>query len=442
MQLRSDTTVISRDYVRARLLAAIVTSFALLVFPSTALEWLGYSYSGEGGLFLMKIHPSTYIALAFLGFLLAVDLREGAGVPSYIPQPVLLYGICLGVTISFTIIYNGLVNVSFLVDTLLMPAIVAILLAQLTQKQRAVFFPWIVGFMTFNAVIAMIEAVTGWRMLPYMVQGVELIYDTRSTAMMGHALQGSLMMAITIFGVLAVPERWWWRLPAIGLMFAGMLAFGGRSSLVLLILLFMIYQWRTTADLLTGARFRMATAVLVITLLLFLPIILTYLFAGTSFGQSMIERLTWDGSAQTRLVALDVFGLMTIEQFFLGVSAQIFDKLIILLQLPWTIEIAWIALLVRLGLIFFIVYMIGLVWGLGRYIWTGTHRAIKFGLVFFVLVMTTYIGIGAKTLVMTMAVLIFTTARAYTAEAHLLARQLQAARLAATRPLDPAAAGL
>lgn len=427
------TLVFKRDepkYLRARLFAVIMTAFVLLAVPSTALSWLGYNYGGEGGIFLMKIHPSTYIAIGFLAFLMLADWEFGLGAKSRIPRPILFYCLCLVVTIVCTLLNNGLVNISFLIDTLFMPAIMAILLAQLNQKQIAAFFPYIVAFMTFNAVIAIIEAVTGWRMYPYVVQGVELIYDKRSTAMMGHALQGSLMMAITIFGVLAVPERWWWRLPAIGVMFAGMLAFGGRSSLVLLLVLFAIYQWRAFADIFYGARFRLVTAVLVVSLLLLLPLVLTYLFAGTSFGQSMIDRLTWDGSAQTRLVALDVFGLMTLEQILLGVSARTFDTLVVLLQLPWTIEIAWIALLVRLGAIFFTVYVVGLVWGLGRYIWSGTHRAIKFGLIFFLLVMTTYVGIGAKTPVMTMAVLVFITARAYTAEAHLKAYKLMEAKLA------------
>lgn len=337
----------------------------ITVIPSALLPLIGWDYTLLSGSGVMKIHPSSYLAFLLAGTLVLLRWteRDLAGAwRRFIPLPVLVYGLAILSILAFMTFFHGGGSVGFMIDTLLMPAVVILLLQHLTLAQLARLFRIMVWIFTLNVGIALIEAVSGQRLIPFTVQGIVVVHDRRPTALLGHPLSNAHLTAVMLFLLLGCLHRRATKVLGGGFLALGLIAFGGRSAMVLFALCYCVYLCILFPRKARAGTLRWADLVLLSGGILLGPGVLLLVFALTPFGQLMLERMTWDDSAETRLSLFGIFRYLSPTDLLIGIPLERLNTYLLLLDIPWTIENAWVQLLVRFGLIFFAVFL----WALSR----------------------------------------------------------------------------
>lgn len=387
----------------------------LTVLPGTMLGLIGWNYSGLGGNPLTKIHPATYLALALGAFLMLFSWNErdlSGGRVRYMPLPVLTYALCIVAILAFLMLFHGGGSIAFMLDSLLMPAVVIFLILHLTPQQQAFLFRLLVALFVVNVLIGIGEALAGKRMFPFVIQGIEIIYDKRPTALMGHPLTNAHLTAITIFFAIGCLRTKAAKVLIGGFLAIGLVVFGGRSAMVLFALCYLVYLGVLFFRKSGTRRLQWSDLALVSGGLVLAPIVLVAVFTLTPFGQNMLERLTWDDSAESRIGLFGIFRYMDTVDLFIGISIERFNTYLILLDMPWTIENAWVQLLVRFGVIFFGIFLFGL-YKLFRYLARGQTMEGLFALVLFLLIASTNNSLSGKGSILSVLAVLAITSRAY-----------------------------
>mgnify|MGYP000945125145 CR=1 FL=1 len=89
-----------------------------------------------------------------------------------------------------------------LIDTFLLPIIAIILI---DEQRDTVAFPvemFLHVFLCLNALLGLFEVVSGWRLVPYVANGVEITSDWRATAIMGHPLANACVTGCYLLALL------------------------------------------------------------------------------------------------------------------------------------------------------------------------------------------------------------------------------------------------
>lgn len=391
--------------------------------PGTVLSLMGWNYSGLGGNPITKIHPASYLAMALSGFLMVFSWNEkdlSGGRVRFVPLPILTYMLCILAILAFLTLFHGGGSIAFMLDSLLLPGFIIILLQHLTVQQQSTLFRIMIALFLVNVSVGIAESLIGKRLIPFTIQGIEILYDKRPTALMGHPLTNAHLTAIAIFFAIGCLHTKAAKVLAGGFLAVGLVAFGGRSAMALFALLYMVYLGVLLARKSTARQLQWSDLALVSGGLVLVPFAIVVIFAFTPFGQNMLERLTWDDSAESRLGLFGIFSYLDAIDLFIGIPLERFKTYLILLDMPWTIENAWIQLLVRFGIIFFTVFIFGL-YKFFRYLAKGMPMEGLFALVLFLLIASTNNSLSGKgNLLSVLAVL------AITGKAHLsLARTAQ-----------------
>ena len=388
----------------------------LLTFvPGSLLALLGWNYGGFGGNPLTKIHPASYVTLAVCGFLMLFRWNEkdlSGGRVHFIPLPVLTYMLCILAILAFLTLFHGGGSIAFMLDSLLMPGLVIILLQHLTPQQQATLFRMLIGMFVLNVAIGIAESLGGQRLIPFTVQGVEIIYDRRPTALMGHPLSNAHLTAIAIFFAIGCLHSKMAKVLIGGFFAVGLVVFGGRSSMVLGALMYLIYLAALLMRKANARQLQWSDLALVSGGLVLTPIVIVVIFAFTPFGQNMLERLTWDDSAQSRIGLFGIFGYLDTLDLLIGIPLERFKTYLILLDMPWTIENAWIQLLVRFGVIFFMIFLFGL-YKLFRYLARGQNMEGLCAFVLFLLIASTNNSLSGKGSLLSVFAVLAITGKAY-----------------------------
>jgi hypothetical protein len=389
----------------AVLLTAVLSPFALAM--------IGWPYGTAGGSAIFKIHPATYFSCAVLGclFFFVWQPQNKAHLAEVAPRPVLIYGLCTLITFAFNVLLVGAGEISFVIDSLFMPVVVLLLVSHLTPAQQRVIFKILLSVFVMNSLVGMAEVATGSRLFPYTIQGLDIIYDKRATAFMGHPLTNAALTAVATFFVLGYVRKPLHVLSIIGLLYMGMIAFGGRSSLVLLTIALLgygVYHFFASAK---RQHLNLQTLAVITGVLFFAPFVLIYVMLGTTAGQAFVERLAWDDSASSRLQLFEIFRYISTAEIFLGTNSEKINALIAFSGLPWTIENGWVALFIRFGAILFGVYILGFSI-LYRYLLKGLAVEGKIALALFVVIAFANNSIAAKTPMISIVCLLAITAKA------------------------------
>jgi len=282
----------------------------------------GIPYTTPGGNPLFKIHPMTYLAvLAFIAAAIAYGnpLAYLARCAATFPGTA-YFLVILVIMILWTLLIQHQPLTS-LVDTFVPAALLIFLIPELTPRQHRALVIAIHLFMNANAMLGMVEVASGWRLTPLMLQGVSILWDWRASALLGHPLENAMLsgayLLMLLFGAdRTVPAPL--RVAIIALQMAGLVAFGGRTAMVLSFGLVFLRMLMTTAGIIAGKRFDARIAGLVVAAL---PILIGVGLLAYDVGvfDRMIERFTNDGgSADTRISILRIFNSFPLYDLLMG----------------------------------------------------------------------------------------------------------------------------
>lgn len=366
----------------------------MLLLPNPLLtHYTGYAEPG-GGNPLFKVHFYSYTLFLALLFVtanvggirfLSTQTSERPGVVQF--AVVVMF--CATVTIA----RQGIGGVAYMVDTLFAAPLAVMLISYLDAERRQRLTAFLIWFVTFNAAVGVFERILGIHLFHF--GDLDGFAHFRATAFMGHPLENALITSSMMFLVLAMPWSAWRKAFVLSVCMAGILAFGARGGFAITLLM------GTAAAVLFGARallrgeMRLSTLVnapLVGTLALAAGAVLTF---GTVLGERIVALARFDESAQARVDAFKLFDYLSLNDVLYGVD---FAEVNFILKLDKDVQIienCWIAILLMLGAILFVVFALSLL-GFFRSISRGRGALIAFAVMNFVLVASTNNSLSTK----------------------------------------------
>ena len=404
---------IGRNIVRGLTLASVASIFA--ISPLMLYDW-GFKYGDAGGSIVEKVHPGTWLALLAV---VATGLGRGNllfALDDFVrSRAVAAYLLGLGTLFAFTIEVR---NAPFTpwIDTFVLPALLYVLIQNMEtlDKRRAELIIHVL--LNANAALGLYENITGYRLTSFVAGQFLLETDWRSTALLGHPLAnalatGTYAIILGLGGGRDLPG--WLRLPVLGLQLIAMVAFGGRTSLVMTLLILAFVGLRRLAVLLMGGRFDALRAGL---LFMGLPALGAVILngAGAGFFDRMIGRFIDDnGSASARVVMLRLFDYISWEGIVFGPDPTLIGPLQYMLGIEYGIESFWVAFVLMNGLAVSLVFFAGLAAFSWR-LFIDTRPATLTLLFYYYFIASTSVSMSSKTCALGIfATMILTMMRAY-----------------------------
>jgi len=354
---RAGTTV---DAVtRFGLIAAVVVLFSV----SGGMLWLlGYNYDGLSGSAATKIHPSTYLIILLFAWR-SCTFGNPVGYCVHVAdrRPATALMAAIAIVLLFVIILRQRPNMAGMIDTFVASTLFALMLGEDDERTFARLPAVIHAIMTANALLALVEFATKTLVFPYRFDGEVFVNDLRSSALQGHPLANATLTSIYVLALLSgarslsTPVR----LGMIGLQCAALVAFGGRSAMVVTIILGGSYALFQGFRKLRAGRVNLLGAALAMMLVALLPIAIAVL-ASQGFFDALLSRFVSDGgSANARVEMFEIFKYLELRDVIVGPSVDLIDSLRRINGLEQGIENPIIRMTVYQGAFFTLVMMFG-----------------------------------------------------------------------------------
>lgn len=383
-------------------IAIFLSLFMLSPFGLALLKW---DYVSAGGAAFMRFHPSTYLIL--LTFLLVLITRGNpilAGVRIIQNDARIGLYLVAWALLSFQIIVVQKHVIGIAVDTYLMPILVVIIYDRLSGEMRVKLAYLVHAALITNAALGLGEFLSGFRLTPMVIPGLAEDVDYRSSALLGHPLSNALMMGA--YGVMLLsgagrilPESI--RNLAFVLTHFSMVAFGGRTALVLLLLADFIALGLGTIRLLAGGRVKLGYLAAAGLMLPAFPVLVGVL-EQAGFFDKLIQRFTSDGgSARARLVMLEMGEKLSWTDFLFGPQRDYVQFLMTAYGIEFGIESTWVAFVYYFGLLVSVLFWIGLVI-LTFIVMSRCRPGAWFPVIFFFVINSTFLGIAGRTYALTL----------------------------------------
>jgi hypothetical protein len=399
LQRRSDRTVAAR--VRSPLPLVVLT--VILLGVSGGLLWLlGVNYDGLTGSAAAKVHPFTYLAILLLGWRAITSGNVVAFCVRSVQQsPAAVLIAAVGTALlCFTVARNA-PGMAGAVDTFIAPGLFLLLLSSAGDRELRPVETAIHALMTVNALLALTEFATGTRFFPYRFDGEIFATDTRSTALLGHPLQNAMLTACYLMtllsGARALPRHW--KLPMIALQCAALVTFGGRSAMVVSLLLGGVYLLGQGYGVLRRGRVSLVGVAAVAVLVTTIPIVVVGLAAG-GFFEALLTRFESDGgSANARVEMFSLFSMISPFDLLIGPDTAMVDGLRRAHGLEWGIENPIVKMLLYQGVLMTIVLIVAVVLYLVEIV-RRCGKGVWLPLLAIVILLNTSETIGGKTLLL------------------------------------------
>ena len=397
------------------IIAGLATLAVAVMFLVSAmvLYALGISYESSGGTVLEKVHPGSWIVFAtfalsmvFSGnparFLDRVAARQPGMLAFFVTWLVLLAQCILVQKSPFTP----------LIDTFLMPMALLVLLRALGESDKRRIALLIHAVFAANALLGLYEFLFSYRLTPYVAGTLLVTDDWRSTALFGHPLAnailtGSYVVALCAGGGRELPGVL--RVATIAMQMLAMIAFGGRSSLVIMLPFVAVAALGGTRRFLEGgARITLPQAALAALALPALIGALLFAAQGGFFDQLLLRFEEDNGSAKARLIMLHLFEVVPLQDLVLGPDQAWIGSLQRLDGIETGLESFWLAMILTYGGIVAVIFFGGL-FAFCRDLVAATRPGSFQVLLFFFAVASTSVSLSAKTHVFGMIVAIMLT---------------------------------
>ena len=351
--------VVGRLGVRTLIYASICMLF--LISPQRLHAW-GIDYESPGGSPLEKVHPGTWAALLALALF---AIRAGNPLAFFNQM-----GGRRGLTIFFATwlmllaFTAGIEKTPFtpIIDAFLLPMTLFVLIVERAAPLRGLAI-LIHVLLTANGVLGVIEYLSGWRLTPFTAGAFVQSGDWRSTAFIGHPLAnasitGAYILTLALGGGRDCPR--WIRPLLIALQLLAMVAFGGRTALVMTLALLAGIAIVHATAVLRGRSIRLSHAAL---FCFFVPFVIGALLvaAQAGFFDRLLERFVDDnGSAEARVIMLHVFEMFPLRQILFGPDQTWLSSLQYQEGINYGIESFWIGFILVHGLIMSVIFFMGL----------------------------------------------------------------------------------
>ena len=352
--------LVGRIGVRALVYASLCMLF--LISPQRLHAW-GIDYESPGGLPFAKVHPGTWAALAALAL---AAVRAGNPIDFFIRA-----GRHRGLTIFFVIwlmllaFIVGVEKTPFtpIVDAFLLPMVLFVLVAERVIPSPRGLALLIHVLLAANGVLGIVEYLTGWRLTPFTAGVLIQTGDWRSTAFIGHPLAnasitGAYILTLALGGGRDLPG--WMRPLLIALQLLALVAFGGRTALVMTLFLLAAIVVVHASAILSGRRLQMSHAAI---FCFCAPFVIGALLiaAQAGFFDRLLERFINDnGSAEARIIMLRVFSMFPLRQIMLGPDQSWLASLQYQEGINYGIESFWISFILVHGVIMSLIFFAGL----------------------------------------------------------------------------------
>jgi hypothetical protein len=346
--------------IAALMVLALITTFTI---SSAMLTNWKIHYATTGGNFYEKLHPATYFA--FLAFcLLLIRHGDPIGEINRIfseAKLVLVYLFCwLCLLIQMLVLERPF---TVIVDTFLLPVVLCLVIWRLSPAQRK---PLVWGLhltILLNVVLGYYEYFSGHRLIPLTLGDVVVMGEWRSSALLGHPLTasgvvGGYILALVLRPALCPPVAV--RLPLIAFCLGSLMAFGGRTALVTVLLIIGFFAALEVFRILRGGRTSLPVAIAAICLLF---VAAAGIFAALELGifDKMLLRFSSDkGSTLARYATFDLLSHFDWRELILGPNPVRANALQTQWGLNYGIEDFWISCVVQFGIIHTVLLTIGL----------------------------------------------------------------------------------
>jgi hypothetical protein len=345
----------------------LVGFFLHIILSEPLLNSLGIHYSGEEGRFYEKIHPgSIFIILSFLvllwhnknplEFLIILCGRHTA------------YMALLGMyilSLFYMALRSGTHGLAYIIDTHMVVPMAAIVLCYTPFDicwRAANFF---IFAAVINSLIGIGEAIEKTRIFHFTPQW-PVLKETyfRSSAFLGHPLNNAMFTFIALFTALSLRSPAFTKILLATIFTISLVAFGGRSGLVISIAALFILGAAHAKKIIAARNITLLQLWLYLIAALILPLVIIgilYGVIGSDIGERIATRLWWDNSAQSRLMAFNVFHYMSASEIIYGISpAQIMhinDRINQTMPIS-DIENPWLILCMNFGAVAFVFWLI------------------------------------------------------------------------------------
>ena len=310
---------------------AILAGVVVLLGVSGGLLWhLGYNYDGLTGGPLTKIHPFTYFLFAAL---LWRALQTGAPVAyverKFATRPAASWLLTLTMLLVAATLLRSGPGMAGLVDTFGGPAVFALLLDDFDPADLAPFSRALHIVMTINALMGLGEFAGHTLILPYRLDGVAHLEDTRSTALQGHPLTNAALTGVYVLSVMggAKDLKPWLRAGLILLQFAALAVFGGRTGIVVSLAITPLFALYNGFATLRRGRVSLLGAA---TFCAGVPLLALFVMAALSSGiaDTLLLRFVDDsGSAATRVIMFEMLKPFTLLELIVGPDIEQVENL-------------------------------------------------------------------------------------------------------------------
>jgi hypothetical protein len=346
-----------RDGVPVEWAVVGLTAMAVVSLYTVSPELLSavkIHYITSGGAFFEKLHPATYLTIAALMLLL---LRSGDVVGevdrlvSGSKLLVIYFFTCGLLAFQCIVLQRPFTNV---IDTFLLPALLSMIIWSLTPAQRKPLVVCIHVVIWLNIGLGFYEYFSKHRLVPITLGKLFVVTDWRSTALLGHPLAAAGIVAMYILMLVLRPRL---RAPApLGIAallvaIASLMVFGGRTALVVVLVVLAGVALAYGGRLVRGERVGLPAVIMAACCLMLVAGALPVLF-GTGVFDSMITRFSADnGSAHARIATLHLLSLFDWTELMFGTNPGRSGSLQSMMGLDYGVENFWIACIVQYGVI-------------------------------------------------------------------------------------------
>jgi len=342
------------------MLLAVIVTFTI---SSAMLTNWNIHYLTAGGGFYEKLHPTT--CLTFLAFFLLL-MRNGdpiGDINRILSDAKLLfvYLFCW----LFLLVQMFVLDRPFtvIIDTFLLPVVLCLVVWRLSASQRKPLV-WAVHLtILLNVGLGYYEYISGHRLIPLTLGDVLVLGEWRSSALLGHPLTASGIVAGYIMALLLRPQlcpNSALRLSIVATCLGSMMAFGGRTALVSVLVVIGCLVALAILRLLRGGR---TSLPVIIATMCAVFIIAAGIFAALDLGifDKMLLRFSSDkGSTLARYATFDFLSHFDWHELILGPPPARVSALQAQFGLNYGIENFWISCIAQFGLVHTVVLTIGL----------------------------------------------------------------------------------
>jgi hypothetical protein len=343
-----------------------LTTLVIVVAGTVSPELLAMMkvhYISPGGHFFEKIHPATYLAIPTFLLLL---LRNGDPIGEFDrifsnAKLVLVYLFSCGLLLFQCLALKR--PITSVVDTFLLPALLGLIVWNLTARQRRPVVIAIHLVIWTNIILGFYEYFSKHRLIPITVGNQILLGDWRATALLGHPASAAAAIALYIMALSLrsrtqqLPLIGW---PALLVAAASLMVFGGRTALVAVTVVFFGIALWNCIRLVRGDRFGLATVILTVCGIMVFGAGLSVV-VGSGIFDNMLTRFGHDsGSAQARIASVHLLSYFDWKELLLGTDSIRASALQTMLGLNYGVEDFWIACIVQYGIIQTVLLTLGL----------------------------------------------------------------------------------